>query len=97
MADEVSNQLKRSASELKKEKSKAAKRQKQHQEKAARNEDFDLELQIKRSIGNMNGPLIADYISGQLRRFKPDISTVELDDCIIPGERIPLPYILIEF
>lgn len=40
---------------------------------------------INPTVGQMDGHLIADYIGRQIKRFEPDLSSIEFEERRIPG------------
>lgn len=48
--------------------------------------DLDLERGLNLAIGKMNRGLLADYIAQRTKRFRSELSTVELEDLHIPGK-----------
>lgn len=47
--------------------------------------DLDLERGLNLAIGKMDTGLLADYIAQRTKRFRNDLSAVELEDLHIPG------------
>lgn len=54
------------------------------------NQDIDLDLErgLNLAIGKMDRGLLADYIAQRTKRFRNDLSAVELEDLHIPGKFI---------
>lgn len=50
--------------------------------------DLDLERGLNLAIGKMDRGLLADYIAQRTKRFRNDLSAVELEDLHIPGKFI---------
>lgn len=46
---------------------------------------LDMELSVNHAIGQMNNSLLADHIAQRTRRFRSELSAVELEDLHIPG------------
>lgn len=50
--------------------------------------DLDLERGLNLAIGKMDRGLLADYIAQRTKRFRSELSAVELEDLHIPGKCI---------
>lgn len=50
--------------------------------------DLDLERGLNLAIGKMDRGLLADYIAQRTKRFRNELSAVELEDLHIPGTYI---------
>lgn len=54
--------------------------------------DLDIDLDLKRglnlAIGKMDRGLLADYIAQRTKRFRNDLSTIELEALHIPGKLV---------
>lgn len=66
------------------------KRKRQSKKKAAGvdEEDLDVEFGVNRSFERMDSQLLADYIAQKTARFGTDLSTVELSDLYLSGEKM---------
>ena len=62
-----------------------SKRRKPSKFSRERDQDVNLEKLIDLTIGRMNSRSLADYIAGQTKRFRSDLSPLELQDLAIPG------------
>lgn len=50
-------------------------------------QDVNLKNSYDLAIGRMNSKLLADYTARQTRKFRSDLSILELQDLIIPGRK----------
>lgn len=50
-------------------------------------QDVNLKNSYDLAIGRMNSQLLADYIARQTKKFRGDLSALELHDLAIPGRR----------
>ena len=50
-------------------------------------EDLDVEAGLNRAFERMDSQLVADYIAKKTSRFGSDLSSVELGDLYISGEK----------
>ena len=69
----------------KKEKKKASK---QLRAKEINEDDLDQEHGVNRAFEKMDGQLLADYINSRTRLYGKELSSVELEDKLIPGTRL---------
>lgn len=67
---------------IKKAKRKEKKKQKL---KAINEDDLDQELGVNHAFERMDGQLLADYINSRTRLYGKDLSSVELEDRVVPG------------
>ena len=68
---------------------KALKKQKRKEKKSlkqlAERDDLDDAHSVNKSIGQMDGQMLADRIAQKSKRFEPDLSLVELEDRRLSG------------
>lgn len=64
---------------------KKRKRMHQHEQDEA---DLDVEAGLNKAFQRMDSQLLADHVAQKTTRFATDLSTVELADLYISGERI---------
>jgi protein CMS1 len=64
---------------------KAKKQKRTKKPKDINEDDLDATLGINLGIGRMDGQLLVDYVAQRTKRFKPKLSTVELEDLYLPG------------
>lgn len=67
---------------------KKAKRRKARPSTQVQDLDLDLERGLNLAIGKMDRGLLADYIAKRTKRFRSELSAVELEDLHIPGKSI---------
>lgn len=67
---------------------KKAKRRKARPSTQVQDLDLDLERRLNLAIGKMDRGLLADYIAKCTKRFRSELSAVELEDLHIPGNSI---------
>lgn len=53
-------------------------------------EDLDIEAGLNRSFERMDSQLVADHMAQKTSRFGTDLSSVELSDLYISGEKTPV-------
>ena len=63
----------------------SAKRRKLKKPKDVEDDALDDELGLNHAIGHMESKLMADHIAQRTKRFRPELSLVEAEDCHIPG------------
>ena len=60
-------------------------RNKSKKPKDVEDEALDSELGVNHAVAHMDNQLLADHIAQRTKRFKPELSVVEMDDSYIPG------------
>lgn len=76
--------------EAKKAKKKAkAKMNKKKKAKAIDEDDLDQELGVNHAFERMDSQLLADYVNARTRLYQKDLSTVELEEMLIPSMLFP--------
>ena len=68
---------------------KLKKRKKSKKPKDVNDEALDVELGINRAVAHMDSRLMTDHISQRTKRFRPELSAVEIEDRYIPGALSP--------
>lgn len=64
---------------------KAKKRKRSKKPKDVDDAALDTEIGVNRAIAQMDSRLLADHIAQRTRRFRPELSTMEIEDSYIPG------------
>lgn len=64
---------------------KAKKRKRSKKPKDVDDAALDTELGVNRAIAQMDSKLLADHIAQRTRMFRPELSTMEIEDSYIPG------------
>ena len=67
------------------DKKSSKKRRKLKKPKDVDDEALDSELGINHAIAHLDARLMADHIAQRTKRFRPELSLVELEDTYIPG------------
>jgi protein CMS1 len=49
-------------------------------------ESLDAELGVNHAIAHMDSRLLVDHLAQRTKRFKPDLSLMELEDMFVPGK-----------
>ena len=68
-----------------KEDKKSSKRRKTKKPKDVEDEALDVDLGVNHAIAHMDSRLMADHIAQRTKRFRPELSLVEVEDVHIPG------------
>lgn len=63
----------------------SAKRRKLKKPKDIDDAALDAELGVNLAVARMDGGLLADHLAQRTRRFRPELSLVEMEDLHIPG------------
>lgn len=69
------------------ESKRAAKRKKSKKPKDVDDEALDLEKALNHAIADMDSGLMADHVAQRTKRFRPEMSLVEVEDLHVPGAR----------
>ena len=80
---------KRKQDSTSKEEKKSSKRRKLKKPKDLDEEALDVDLGINHAIAHMDSRLMADHIAQRTKRFRPDLSLVDLEELHVPGLFIP--------
>lgn len=70
------------------ESKRAAKRKKTKKPRDVDDETLDVALGVNHAIAHMDSRLLADHIAQRTKRFRPELSLVEADDCYLPERAI---------
>ena len=76
---------KRKQSTLAKEEKKSSKRRKLKRPKDVDEEALDADLGVNHAIAHMDSRLMADHIAQRTKRFRPELSLVEMEELHVPG------------
>jgi protein CMS1 len=68
-----------------KEDKKSSKRRKLKKQKDVEDEALDVDLGVNHAIAHMDSRLMADHIAQRTKRFRPELSLVEVEDVHISG------------
>lgn len=68
-----------------KEETKSSKRRKLKKPKDVDDEALDADLGVNHAIGHMDSRLMADHIAQRTKRFRPELSLVEIEEVHVPG------------
>lgn len=68
------------------ESKRAAKRKKAKKPKDVQDQALDEAQGVNHAIAHMDSSLMADHIAQRTKRFKPDLSLVEVEDMHVPGK-----------
>lgn len=63
----------------------SAKRRKLKKPKDIDDAALDAELGVNLAVARMDGGLLADHLAQRTRRFRPELSLVEMEDLHLPG------------
>ena len=64
---------------------KSSRRRKLKKPKDVEDEALDVDLGVNHAIAHMDSRLMADHIAQRTKRFRPELSLVELEELHIPG------------
>ena len=76
---------KRKQSTPSKKEKKSSKRRKLKKPKDLDEEALDVDLGVNHAIAHMDSRLMADHIAQRTKRFRPELSLVEMDELHVPG------------
>ncbi|KAI9669125.1 MAG: hypothetical protein M1831_000717 [Alyxoria varia] len=58
--------------------------EKKKAKRAERSENFDMSIQINKTMRTMDGRLLADFMARQVKHFSPKISSMEMEELRVP-------------
>ena len=73
------------------EEKQSAKRRKLKKPKDVDDNALDAEAGLNHAIAHMDTRLLADHVAQRTKRFKPELSLLESEECHVPGIILPLP------